>query len=463
MEFTLQWAARQIGGRLVEADGDRLVRSVTTDTRLVAPGALFVALRGDRFDGHDFAAEAVDKGAVAVLSQRQASDYAQPLPLLVVPDTYQALLSLAGAYRGLLPVRIVGVTGSVGKTTTKDLIAAVLSQKMKTAKTQANLNNHIGVPRTLFDMTGQETAAVVEMGMNHFGEISALTQAVRPDIAVLTGIGVSHIENLGSRENILQAKLEILEGMAPEAPVILAADNDLLGALETLGNHRIIRTSALGAPAQVTAEQIRQDAAQSSFVLCRNGVAQAAVTLPAAGLHNVQNALLAAAVGFEFGLTGEEIARGLAAYEPSGQRQKLSRHGDVTFIEDCYNASPTSMLAALQVLSVQPKTRAIAVLGDMLELGSLSAQAHRDVGRAAAQCCDLVFCCGCMAEQIAQSAQENGCTSLYFKNREDCAAALINRLRPGDCVLFKASHSMQFEKIIQKAAAALEEKRSDLV
>lgn len=456
MRLSLERAAQFVRGSLVGAQ-NAVITSVTTDTREIKEGSLFVALKGDRFDGHDFAAEAVEKGAVAVLSQRGAESFSQPLPLIVVEDTYKALLSLAAGYRQMLELSVVGVTGSVGKTTTKDMIAAVLSAAVKTAKTQGNFNNHIGVPKTVFSLSEDDRAAVIEMGMNHVGEISALTYVARPDIAVITCIGVSHIENLKTRENILKAKLEILDGMRDDAPIIINADNDLLGEIDTLGNHRVLRCSAEGKAAFITATDISESPLGSSFKINAGGELLTEVFLPAIGLHNVQNALLAAAVGIVMGLSGEQIRKGLKEYFPSGMRQRVTECADITFIEDCYNASPTSMTASLDVLKSLSKNRAVAVLGDMLELGEISRQAHLEVGEYAAKKCDLVVCQGNAARFISKAAEQSGCKSVWFETREETENFLLNELKAGDCVLFKASHSMQFEKIIQTLYASLKE------
>ncbi|MBQ8338459.1 MAG: UDP-N-acetylmuramoyl-tripeptide--D-alanyl-D-alanine ligase [Oscillospiraceae bacterium] len=445
MRLSLDRAVQFAGGSLKNAH-DGVVTSVTTDTREIKEGSLFVALKGEKFDGHDFAVEAVKKGAVAVLSERGAECYSEQIPLIVVEDTYKALLSLAAGWRRMLEMSVVGVTGSVGKTTTKDMIAAVLSAAVKTGKTQGNFNNHIGVPRTIFSLCEEDKAAVIEMGMNHAGEISALTRVARPDIAVITNIGVSHIEYLKTRQNILEAKLEILESMQGDAPLIINADNDILGGIYELGEHRVIRCSAEGNDAFVAASDICESVNGCSFKINVGGHFLTEAFLPAVGIHNVQNALLAAAVGTVIGLSGEQIKKGLLSYVPSGMRQKITECGGMTFIEDCYNASPTSMIASLDVLSTLKKTRAVAVLGDMLELGEISEGEHTKVGQYAAEKCDLVVCQGNEAKAIAAAAGEKG---IFFESREEVVEFLLKELKQDDCVLFKASNSMRFEKIIE--------------
>ena len=453
MKLSQANVAQFVNGKLVNQT-DGMITSVTTDTREIKEGALFVALRGEKFDGHDFAVDAVKKGAVAVLSERE--DFSEEIPLIVVEDTYKALLMLARGYRQTLDLSVVGVTGSVGKTTTKDLIASVVGTAVKTLKTQGNYNNHIGVPRTVFSIEEDHRAAVIEMGMNHAGEISTLTEVARPDIAVITCIGVSHIGFLGSRENIMKAKLEILEGMRPDAPVVLNVDDDLLGKIESLGEHRIITCSALGVDAYVTAEDICEEELGSSFKIYVGGQFLTEAYLPSIGLHNVQNALLAAAVGVTMGLSGQQIKEGLAAYCPSGMRQRINKIGGVTFVEDCYNASPTSMTASLEVLSKLKGNRSIAVLGDMLELGDISESAHIEVGRFASKKCDLVICQGELAKILKDEAEKGGVKTLWFETREEVSQYLISELKEGDCVLFKASLGMGFAKILEAVETALQ-------
>ncbi|MEE1279431.1 MAG: UDP-N-acetylmuramoyl-tripeptide--D-alanyl-D-alanine ligase [Oscillospiraceae bacterium] len=456
MNISLKTIAKLVNGKCIGC-GNLEITSVTTDTRDVKEKSLFVALKGESFDGHDFAIDAIKKGAACVLSQRPAESFSEKIPIIQVESTYKALLDFAKGYRDMLSPVVVGVTGSVGKTTTKDMIAAVLSQGMQTAKTQGNLNNHIGVPKTIFSLKESDRAAVVEMGMNHAGEISVLTQVARPDVAVITNIGISHLEFLKTRENILKAKLEILEGMEEDAPVIINADNDILGAITELGKRRIVRCSCEGTNADICAKNIFEGTEGSRFEIWVNGKPHINAYLPAIGRHNVGNALLAAAVGIEAGLSPEQIAAGLAAYVPSGMRQKVTKLCDMTFIEDCYNASPTSMSASLSVLRSLSEGRAVAVLGDMLELGDITKSAHLEIGNEAAEKCDFLVCCGKHSALMAKAATEKGIKTAFFETREETVDFLLKELKKGDCVLFKASLSMQFEKIISALYARLEE------
>lgn len=453
MNLSLKKIAEFVGGECIGC-GEEIIKSVTTDTREEQKNALFVALCGEKFDGHNFAQNAIENGAVAVLSEKR--ELSEKLPIIYVKSTYEALLNLAAGYRDMLSPVVIGVTGSVGKTTTKDMIAAVLSQGLKTLKTQGNLNNHIGLPKTVFKLSEDDRAAVLEMGMNHAGEISVLTQVARPDIAVITNIGVSHIEYLKTRENILKAKLEILEGMSEDAPIIVDSDNDLLGALGSkYQNHRVIRCSLTNEDADIYAKNITEGSEGSRYEIWNGKELLTNVYLPCVGRHNVSNSLLAAAVGIEAGLSPEQIAAGLSAFVPSGMRQKITKINDMTFIEDCYNASPTSMSASLSVLESISEKRAVAVLGDMLELGDIAEKAHTEVGQEAAEKCQLLVCCGNNARLMKEAAENKGTKAVYFETKEETAAYLLKELKKGDCVLFKASLGMDFAKLLSLIYAEL--------
>lgn len=427
-----------------EAPVDADIREISTDTRCLPEGCLFLALRGARFDGHDFVEQAIAAGAAAAVTDAQIGD----APCLVVQNTGQALLDIASCYRSMFDIPLVGVTGSVGKTTTKELIACVLSESFHTLKTEKNFNNEIGMPKTLFGLTRAHGAAVIEMGMNHFGEISRMTRSAKPTMAVITNIGYSHIENLGSREGILRAKLEILEGMQPDAPLIVCGDDPMLAPLKETLTRPVYTYSTTGAAADVTAEDIKEDDGVTTFTICHSDERMLAV-LPAIGEHNVRNALAAYLVGTLAGMDSQSILCGLARYQPTGMRQNITEKNGQTVIADCYNASPDSMRAALGVLGGYPCTgRRVAVLGDMLELGEHSISLHAEVGRmAAAAGIDMLFCYGTAAKGIAEacgSGAERFCT----EDADLLTKTLKNTLREGDCVLFKASHGMHLENII---------------
>lgn len=441
--FTLQEAAAALG--LPQMQAQATLADVCTDTRKIQPGSLFVCLRGERFDGHSFASQAAQLGAAALLVDHPVD---ADVPQLVVTDTGKALLQLAGWYRRRFQLPVVGLTGSVGKTTTKEFIALVLGAKYNTLKTQGNLNNEIGVPQMLFCLEDSHTAAVIEMGMNHFGEISRLTRAVAPTVGLITNIGVSHIENLGSRAGILQAKLEILEGMAPDAPLIVNMDNDMLRTVK-LGDRPLLTFAIDDQSADFTATDIAEQGSTTTFTVHHSTFTQP-VTIPTVGIHNVYNALAAMAVGYVTGVDPAAAASALANYVPAGMRQNLVQVGGVQVIEDCYNASPDSMRAALQTLGKLPVHRRYAVLGAMLELGDYAKEAHTQVGKMAAENgIDGVLAYGADAAYIVEAAKQAGLENArLFDTKEALAQSLAQQVQPGDGVLFKGSRGMHLEDVM---------------
>ena len=439
--LTLREIAQKLG---TVCPVDAEITEISTDTRKLPEGCLFLALRGKKFDGHHFVRQALESGAVAAVTDVQIEN----LPCLVVKDTGKALLAIANLYRNKFNIPIVAVTGSVGKTTTKELIACVLSEKYNTLKTEANLNNEIGMPKTLLNLTSQHGAAVLEMGMNHFGEISNMTNSAEPTIAVITNIGFSHVENLGSQEGIKKAKLEILEGMKADAPLVTNADDKLLCTLKSELSRPVYTFSTQGNPADVSAEDIKEENGVTTFTICHDGKKSLAV-LPAVGEHNVKNALAAYLVGTLAGMNEQEILCGLAKYQPTGMRQNIMEKNGQIIIADCYNASPDSMQAGLNVLgNYLADGRKIAVLGDMLELGKMSETLHSRVGEMVKNAgIDMLFCYGKESRKIAEHAGEKVqifCTD----SPEILTQKLRETVQEGDVLLFKASHGMHLENII---------------
>ena len=427
---------------------DREITNITLDSREVDGGSVFIAVKGDRFDAHDFVPDVLAKGAAAAVCEKRI-DGAAPDRIIYVPDTRRALLDLAKHYRAKFNIPVVGLTGSVGKTTTKEMVAAVLSQKYKTLATQGNFNNEIGLPKMCFKLDSSYEAAVFEMGMSGFGEISRLTDTARPTIGIITNIGVSHIEMLGSREGILKAKMEILEGMSPSAPLIINGDNDLLPkGVEGIPNPVVVCGISCK-NADCRAENIRQGQDSMSFVINYRGSLYP-VELPAVGTHNVYNACIAFACGMLLGVTPEQAVKGLSEYVPTGMRQKIVRRGGITVIEDCYNASPDSIKASLRVLRDQDCLRRIAVLGDMKELGSYSRTAHLECGLAAAENgIDVLLAYGSEARSYVDGAEGKIPTALHFDDKRELALRLCSMLQEGDAVLFKASRAMKLEEVIE--------------
>lgn len=421
------------------------ITELSTDTRTLTPGCLFLALRGANFDGHSFVSNAMEAGAIAAVTEMQLAAH----PCLVVQDTGQALLDIAALYREQFDIPVVGITGSVGKTTTKEMTASVLSQRFRTLKTQANLNNEIGCPKTLLGLTKEHEAAVIEMGMNHFGEISRMSRCAQPTIAVISNIGYSHIENLGSQEGILKAKLEMLEGMAEDAPLIVSGDDRLLAPLKATLSRPVYTFSTEGNPADVQAQDIKEENGVTTFTIV-HGEKRLLAVLPAIGVHNVKNALAAYLVGELCGMEEQEILCGLAEYRPTGNRQNITEKEGQTVIADCYNASPASMEAALGVLANYPaEGRRVAVLGDMLELGDMSETLHKQVGdMVRGSGIEMVYCYGPAARHIAAKSGDR-VESFCTEDPAILTAKLQCDLKPGDVVLFKASHGMHLEQIIE--------------
>lgn len=447
-QITLQDAARAIGAECKEQTD---VLSICTDTRAITPGCLFVALRGERFDGHDFASAAAKAGAAGIVCEHEVENTGKT-PLLMVKSTQGALLQLARYYRSLFAIPVVGVTGSVGKTTTKEMIVAALSPKYKTMKTEGNLNNQIGLPKTLFRLDHTVEAAVVEMGMDNFGQIHNLSMTAVPTIAAITNIGHSHIMNLGSQEGILKAKLEILDGMDINAPVVLNGDDPLLaGAAEKVKNP-VLLYGIHNEACDVCAKDVRETESGLEFEACVASLGSCThVRLPAYGIHHVYDALAAFSVGLLLQVDPAQMAEGLAAYVPSGMRQHIVRAGGLTVVEDCYNASPDSVKASLAALRAMPCSgRRIAVLGDMLELGDYTERGHRECGLAAAKNkIDLLVACGKDSHFCAEEAKAAGIATEYFEAKPEAGQFLLQELRAGDVVLVKASHGSHLEELLE--------------
>ena len=425
---------------------ENIISSITTDSRKIEEGGLFIPLTGDRFDGHDFIKQAFEKGAQCCLSQKPVET---DKTVIYVKDTKKALLDMARYYRGLFDLKVCAVTGSVGKTTTKDMIASVLEQKYSTLKTYGNFNNEIGLPLTIFNIEDSHEAAVLEMGMNSFGEISRLTSVGKPDVAVITNVGVSHIENLGSREGILKAKCEIFEGLSENGTAVLNADNDMLSTLK--GKERF-NTIWFGIEDKsgFYADNIEEMGIEGVRCTIHAGNDVFDVFIGVPGRHMVLNALAAAAVGKAFGLNANEIKKGIENFKPTGMRMEVSTVPfGFTLINDSYNANPVSAKAAVDVLSKSGGIKT-AVLGDMLELGDFAASLHYDVGKYTAQKgIDNIVCIGDISINMYDGARSVKTEGVYYFSTLDefLQSGLDKILIKNSTVLIKASHSMAFEKI----------------
>ena len=437
--ITLKQAAAWCGGRVAEEFADLCFSGAQFDSRNLRQGELFVALSGAR-DGHDFVPVALEKGAAAVLASKPLDS---EVPVIYVDDTLKALQAISKGYRESLSAMCVGITGSVGKTTTKEMVAAVLGGKYRTQKTPQNFNNDIGLPVTLLGLREDCEAAVLEMGMNHRGEISVLTALAQPDIAVITNVGTMHIEHLGSRENILQAKLEMLEGLRPDGKVIFCGDNDLLWReAKTYG------AVCYGFEAHNDLRALEVQTADGVTTFVAEGMGERfSVVLPTVGNHHVLNALAAIAVGLLCQVPVQAMQTGLATFRNTGMRQNIYRQKGLCIVEDCYNAGPESMAAALQVLA-QQEGRKIAVLGGMLELGGHAPEAHRQVGQLAAQSAELLFAYGEQKENYLLGAAGMP-YARGFDSHEELAQALLEQVQPEDCLLFKGSRGMHMERVLR--------------
>ena len=423
---------------------------VTQDSRETKEGSLFVARIGEVRDGHDFLPQCFENGVTACLSQKVVAPQNGAIVLLV-PDTSKALLDLTAYYRDLFNIPYVGITGSVGKTTTKDMIASVLSQKYNTLWTDGNYNNEVGVPLTMFRIEDYHEAAVIEMGMNHFGELDRIATAVRPHIGVISNVGVAHIGFLGSREGILKAKCEMLDHLEKDGVAILNADNDMLQTLEGKLPHTI-KWFGVENKRDFYADEIEVVGLEQTKCTLHTPIGSVSVIIPVPGEHMVLNALSAAAVGVELGLTLEEIKAGIDNFVPTKKRMTLMKDvNGITILNDSYNANPVSMKSALDVLANAPG-RKVAVLGTMGELEEYASAMHKEVGAyAAAKGTDVLICIGKWNDCMEAGAKEGGMTEVYrFDTQEEFWENGLSLIKKGDNVLVKASLSTGLSRTVDK-------------
>ena len=435
--ITLRQAAQWCGGRVDPKYEDVSFLGANNDSRKIEKGQLFIALQGER-DGHDFIPKALENGAAAVLCSRCDGEY----PAIIVDDPRIALGEIARGERERIGMKVVGITGSVGKSTTKEMIACVLGSTYKVAKTPANHNNDIGLPMAVLAIPEDTEVAVLEMGMNHFREIAYLTSIAKPDVAVIINIGTMHIEHLGSQEGILKAKLEILEGMDKNGTVILNGDDTLLWNAKPQLDRPITYFGTQNPECSVRGWDVRQDEDGLHFTAdCGS------IVLPLEGEHYVPDALAAICVGMTLGVSDEKICASLAGFRNLAGRQEILDVKGYTIIKDCYNAGPESMAAALTVLGSKPGRR-IAVLGDMLELGVCTQAEHYRVGRIAAENADFVLAYGPNSSRIISGCITGGMAdtaACAFEDRLELVSMLRRIAKPGDTLLFKGSHGMHME------------------
>lgn len=444
MPCTAREICAAVGGTLLQ-DGGAPVTGVTTDSRAVQPGQLFIPLVGERFDGHAYISKALEDGAAGCLTAAAPETLLPGKLYIQVADTRLALKALASWYRNKFDLPVVQVTGSAGKTTTKEMIASVLSQRYNTLRTEGNFNNDIGAPLTLLRLMPEHQAAVIETGMNHFGEIRYLGEMVRPDIAVITNVGDAHIENLGNtRQGILRAKCEIFENLTPEGVAVLNGDDELLN---TVTLPQTILRCGVGDGCGVRVTDIDDRGLEGVACTVTIEGEHYRLTTSAPGRYMIYPMAMAAAIGRRLGLTGEEIAAGVAAYTTVGSRMHLIRlPGERLVIDDCYNANPQSMAEGLRMLAASPAQHRVAVLGDMGELGQLTAQAHRDMGA-------LTRRLGLTAVAVGEKMHaltETDPQAQWFATVEEAMPAIRQLFTPGTAVLVKASHAMHFERIVKE-------------
>ena len=371
---------KAVDGILLSGDIGTKFYGVSTDSRNIKQGDLFIPLVGERFDGHDYICKSLQGGALGSFTQNDGADSDGGV-LIKVPDTLKALGKLAAYYRGKFDIPFIGITGSVGKTSTKEMISCILHEEFNVHKTQGNFNNEVGVPITIFELGYPNEVSVIEMGMSGFGEISYLTSIVRPNIALITNIGVSHMEKLGSKNNILKAKMEVLEGLNKEGVVILNGDDSLLYSLKELLDYKTV-FYGIGEELDYQGYNIESLGENGSTFDVQIKNREYTVKVPVPGMHNIYNALAGIAVGAELGMVPEKIIRGIEKFIPEKMRLNIISHNSIKIIDDIYNASPQSTKAAIDVLrDISKNSRTIAVLGDMLELGDISEEAHFDIGR----------------------------------------------------------------------------------
>ena len=424
------------------------VSHISTDSRKVEKGGLFVPIKGARVDAHDFIESVMAAGALCTLSEKDLGE--KEYPYIQVTASLQAVKDIAEFYLAQLGIPVVGITGSVGKTSTKEMIAAVLEQKFKVLKTQGNFNNELGLPLTVFGLRPEHELAVLEMGISDFGEMHRLAKIARPDTCVITNIGLCHLEFLKSRDGILKAKTEIFDFLKPEGHIILNGDDD---KLVTVKEAKGVKPVFFGIENHegIWADEIESQGLKGISCRIHVGEESFSVLIPIPGRHMVYNALAGTAVGLTYGLTLAEIQAGIESLQSLSGRFHILEAAGKTIIDDCYNANPVSMKASLEVLQ-DALGRKVAILGDMGELGVNEVEMHREVGAfAASRDIDLIVCTGTLSKEMAEAARKAAPEKQveYFPDRAALFEALPNLVKDGDTVLVKASHFMQFDKVVE--------------
>ena len=455
--MTLANIATACGGTYfgTEADKERVIAGAVIDNRLIEKDYLFIAIKGARVDGHSFIPSAYEAGALAVLSEHELENPAGPYILVESCET--AMKKIAKFYRQSLDIKVVGITGSVGKTSTKEMIASVLSQKYNVHKTAGNFNNEIGLPLTIFKICKEHEVAVLEMGISDFGEMHRLAEMANPDICVITNIGLCHLENLIDRDGILKAKTESFEHMTENGIAVLNGDDDKLCTKTEVNGRQTVfyglgnGEEQAGVKKDIYATDVEALGLTGTKAVIHVGEESFVVEIPIAGEHNVYNALAAVGVARELGLSLEEMKRGIESVQTIGGRSNLIHRNGMTIIDDCYNANPVSMKASIDVLA-KADGRKLAVLGDMGELGADERKLHFEVGEHFAQKgIDMLFCTGELATEIVSGVvlASPDTQVHYFSTKEALIASLKEEAKEGDTILVKASHFMEFPEIVK--------------
>ena len=445
LELNLQEIVKATKGDLLKEADVKEIKAVSTDTRKIEEGTMFIALKGENFNGNNYVLEAFNKGAkIAIVDKVKCdlNELKEDVALIKVQNTGRALMDLAKFYREKLGLKVVGITGSAGKTSTKDLVAAVLSDKYKVFKTKGNFNNEIGLPLMILELDSTYDVAILEMGMRGLGQIKELAEIASPDLGIITNIGISHIEILKTRENILKAKMEIATFFDKNNTLVVCGNDDFLGALPS-AEYKIVKTG-VGENFEIGAKNIALEELSSKFTVY-DGEKEEEFSLDMPGEHNISNLMLGIAIAKELGVSFEEMKRGLKNIEATSMRLELIKKDGFSILNDCYNSSPVAVKSAIDVMKNIEGKRRIAVLGTMRELGHKSEEAHEEIGKYAKENgIEKVLCFGDFSENIKEGYGE-GCT--VYKNKEELINDLLNIVCEGDIILVKASRSLKFEEI----------------
>ncbi|MGN0383403.1 MAG: UDP-N-acetylmuramoyl-tripeptide--D-alanyl-D-alanine ligase [Eubacterium sp.] len=447
--MTLSNIAKACNGQYIGDDSlkNEYIEGAVIDSRLIEKNYLFIPVAGQRVDGHDFINQVFEKGAICTLSERKLES---PIgPYILVESTLKALKDIAAYYRSIADIKVVGITGSVGKTSTKEIISSVLSMRFNVLKTEGNLNNEIGLPLTVLKIREEHEIAVLEMGISDFGEMHRLSSIARPDVCVITNIGTCHLENLGNRDGVFKAKTEVFDHMGDNPHIILNGDDDKLASVQDINGIKPI-FFGIDTDRDLGVYGVTNMGIEGTRVNIKAYDKEFFATIPIPGMHMVYNALAATAVGMCFDMDFDEIKRGIEALKPVTGRNNIIRNRNLTIIDDCYNANPMSMKASLDVLSMVPENK-IAILGDMFELGTNEQQLHWEIGKyVASKGIDKLVCVGNLSKYMAEAAKQSKDINVnYFETLDKLLDNINSIIKGNETILVKASHGMKFAKVVE--------------